>query len=67
MGFITQRDLLDVARAQVERVVWGSLAATEQEPTFDAKELDANTVRLPFDTAAMLLAGAGGVVLAWAL
>ena len=22
MGFITQRDLLDVARAQVERVVW---------------------------------------------
>ena len=57
MGFITQRDLLDVARAQVERVVWASLAATEQAPTFDAKDLDATTVRLPFDTAAMLLAG----------
>lgn len=57
MGFITQRDLLDVARAQVERVVWASLAATEQTPAFDAKDLDATTVRLPFDTAAMLLAG----------
>ncbi len=57
MGFITQRDLLDVARAQVERVVWACLAATEQVPTFDAKDLDATTVRLPFDTAAMLLAG----------
>ncbi|NWJ39389.1 MAG: hypothetical protein HXX12_00265 [Geothrix sp.] len=57
MGFITQRDLLDVARAQVERVVWASLAATDQVPAFDAKDLDATTVRLPFDTAAMLLAG----------
>lgn len=57
MGFITQRDLLDVARAQVERVVWAVLASTDQVPAFEAKDLDATTVRLPFDTAAMLLAG----------
>jgi len=57
MGFITQRDLLDVARAQVERVVWACLAATDLAPVFDEKELDATTVRLPFDTAAMLLSG----------
>ncbi len=57
MGFITQRDLLDVARAQVERVVWASIAATDQDSIFEAKDLDATTVRLPFDTAAMLLAG----------
>lgn len=57
MGFITQRDLLDVARAQVERVVWAGIAATEDTPVFEAKDLDATTVRLPFDTAAMLLAG----------
>jgi septal ring-binding cell division protein DamX len=57
MGFITQRDLLDVARAQVERVVWGSMASSDQIPTFEEKELDATTVRLPFDTAAMLLSG----------
>jgi hypothetical protein len=57
MGFITQRDLLDVARAQVERVVWAGLAAAEDTPAFEAKELDATTVRLPFDTPAMLLAG----------
>ncbi len=57
MGFITQRDLLDVARAQVERVVWSSIAETQENSSFEAKELDANTVRLPFDTSAMLLAG----------
>jgi len=57
MGFITQRDLLDIARAQVERVVWAGIAALEPAPTFEAKDLDATTVRLPFDTAAMLLAG----------
>ena len=57
MGFITQRDLLDVARAQVERVVWAGLATTDVEPTFEARDLDATTVRLPFDTPAMLLAG----------
>ena len=57
MGFITQRDLLDVARAQVERVVWASLASTEGTFSFEARELDVTTVRLPFDTAAMLLAG----------
>ena len=57
MGFITQRDLLDVARAQVERVVWSSMAGVAEPPTFEAKALDAATVRLPFDTPAMLLAG----------
>ena len=57
MGFITQRDLLDVARAQVERVVWAGLADPAGLPSFEAKDLDATTVRLPFDTAAMLLAG----------
>jgi hypothetical protein len=57
MGFITQRDLLDVARAQVERVVWAGIADPVEVPAFEAKDLDATTVRLPFDTAAMLLAG----------
>ncbi|BDU69167.1 hypothetical protein GETHOR_12680 [Geothrix oryzae] len=57
MGFITQRDLLDVARAQVERVVWAGMAEGVEIPTFEAKELETNTVRLPFDTPAMLLAG----------
>lgn len=57
MGFITQRDLLDVARAQVERVVWATLADDENQPAFEARELDATTVRLPFDTPLMLLSG----------
>ncbi|WP_243286027.1 DUF4388 domain-containing protein [Geothrix terrae] len=57
MGFITQRDLLDVARAQVERVVWAVMAETVERPVFEAKALDASTVRLPFDTPGMLLAG----------
>ncbi len=57
MGFITQRDLLAVAKGQVERVVGTCLAATAETPTFEARELDARTVRLPFDTPAMLLAG----------
>ncbi len=57
MGFITQRDLLAVAKGQVERVVGTCLAATEEAPAFEARELDARTVRLPFDTPAMLLAG----------
>lgn len=57
MGFITQRDLLDVARAQVERVVWASLADPLAVPVFDDRDLEPTTVRLPFDTAAMLLAG----------
>ena len=54
MGFITQRDLLEVARAQVERVVWACLAS-EETPTFEARDLDATVVRLPFDTSALLL------------
>lgn len=57
MGFITQRDLLDVARAQVERVVWASIATAGETPAFEAKDLDVTTVRLPFDTPAMLLTG----------
>lgn len=57
MGFITQRDLLDVARAQVERVVWAVMAETVERPAFEAKALDASTVRLPFDTPGMLLGG----------
>ncbi len=61
MGFITQRDLLEVARAQVERVVSASLATTDLEPVFEAKELDANVVRLPFDTPELLLNGLLGL------
>ena len=57
MGFITQRDLLDVARAQVERVVWAVLADGENTPSLEERELDATTVRLPFDTPLMLLSG----------
>jgi len=57
MGFITQRDLLDVARAQVERVVWAALADAENTPVLEERELDATTVRLPFDTPLMLLSG----------
>ena len=57
MGFITQRDLLDVARAQVERVVQGAMGTPEMVPTFDARELDATVVRLPLDTPQLLLNG----------
>lgn len=55
MGFITQRDLLEVARAQVERVVWGALGTPDSLPDFDARELDATIVRLPMDTPTLLL------------
>ena len=55
MGFITQRDLLEVARAQVERVVWGALGTPDALPDFDARELDATIVRLPMDTPTLLL------------
>lgn len=61
MGFITQRDLLDVARAQVERVVCGSLGNSSETPIFEARELDANVVRLPFDTPELLLNGLLGL------
>ena len=57
MGFITQRDLLDVARAQVERVVWVCMAAAGEPSAFEAKDLDASIVRLPFHTPGMLLSG----------
>lgn len=55
MGFITQRDLLETARAQVERVVAGALGTPDQAPDFEARELDATVVRLPFDTPLLLL------------
>ena len=55
MGFITQRDLLEVARAQVERIVLACLGSADEVPAFEAKELEANVVRLPFDTPGMLL------------
>ena len=55
MGFITQRDLLDVARAQVERVVQGALGTSGLVPSFEAQELDATVVRLPMDTPQLLL------------
>ncbi len=57
MGYITQRDLLDVARLQVERVVYGSLEVQDEAPTFEDRELDASTVRLPLDTPQLLLNG----------
>ena len=57
MGFITQRDLLDVARAQVERVVQGALGTPDQSPVFEPKDLDASVVRLPLDTPQLLLNG----------
>lgn len=55
MGFITQRDLLETARAQVERVVAGAMGTADEAPHFDARELDATVVRLPFDTPLLLL------------
>lgn len=57
MGFITQRDLLEVAKAQVERIVRGGLTAVDLQPEFQARELDANVVRLPMNTPQLFLAG----------
>ena len=57
MGFITQRDLLDMAKAQVERVVWGAMGNLEDEPRFQARELDPSVVRLSLDTPSTLLVG----------
>ncbi|MBS1766304.1 MAG: hypothetical protein JST05_02735 [Acidobacteria bacterium] len=57
MGFITQRDLLEIAKAQVERVVWGAMGNLEEDPRFQAKSLDASVVRLSLDTPATLLVG----------
>jgi len=57
MGFITQRDLLDVAKQQVERIIYGCMATADVLPVFEAKELDAHVVRLPMNTAQLLLAG----------
>jgi len=57
MGFITQRDLLDVARLMVERIVWSALVAPET-PTFESRsELEENIVKLPLDTPSLLFAG----------
>ncbi|HJU82570.1 MAG TPA: DUF4388 domain-containing protein [Holophagaceae bacterium] len=58
MGFITQRDLLEVARAQVERVVWGAMGTPDDSPVFEPREMDASIVRLPLDTPFLLLMGA---------
>jgi len=55
MGYITQRDLLDVARMQVERIVQGSLETPDEAPEFMSRELDASIVRLPMDTPRLLL------------
>jgi hypothetical protein len=57
MGYITQRDLLDVARAQVERIVQGALGTPDQIPTFESHDLDTTVVRLPMDTPQLLLNG----------
>jgi hypothetical protein len=57
MGFISQRDLLDVAKAQVERIVRGALACPDLEPSFQEQELDANVVRLPMNTPQLFLTG----------
>jgi hypothetical protein len=57
MGFITQRDLLDMAKIQVERIIFGCMAHPDELPVFEARELDANVVRLPLVTAQLLLSG----------
>lgn len=57
MGFITQRDLLDIARFQVERVVWGALGSDGADARFEPQDLDASVVRLALDTPALLLGG----------
>jgi len=57
MGFITQRDLLDIARLQVERVVFASMETAEEVPSFTERELESSVVRLPLDTPLLLLNG----------
>jgi hypothetical protein len=57
MGFITQRDLLDMAKIQVERIILGCMGHPDELPVFEARELDANVVRLPLITAQLLLSG----------
>lgn len=57
MGFITQRDLLDIARFQVERVVSGALGSEGLDARFEARDLDGSVVRLALDTPALLLGG----------
>lgn len=61
MGFITQRDLLDVAKIQVERIILGAMAQPDMLPVFEARELDAQVVRLPLSTPQLLLAGILGI------
>lgn len=55
MGFITQRDLLDMARLQVERVVFGAMEISDEKPDFKELELESSVVRLPMDTSLLLL------------
>ncbi len=61
MGFITQRDLLDVAKIQVERIILGAMGQPDVMPVFETRELDANVVRLPLSTPQLLLAGILGI------
>ncbi|MDR2561222.1 MAG: hypothetical protein LBC63_05585 [Holophagales bacterium] len=57
MGFITQRDLLDMARLQVEKIVWSAMMDKEA-PAFESmEELEETIVRLPLDTPALLFRG----------
>ncbi|MDR2560973.1 MAG: hypothetical protein LBC63_04295 [Holophagales bacterium] len=57
MGFITQRDLLDMARLQVEKIVWSAMLSGEP-PSFESKEeLEETIVRLPLDTPTLLFKG----------
>jgi len=57
MGFITQRDLLDMARLQVEKIVWSAMLSGEP-PYFENKEeLEETIVRLPLDTPTLLFKG----------
>jgi len=55
MGFITQRDLLDIAKYQVERIIHACMAQSDLLPVFESRELDAHVVRLPMNTAQLLL------------
>ena len=62
MGFITQRDLLDIARLQVERIACSALLSP-QTPTFEAREdLEDSIVRLPIDTPSLLFKGVMNVI-----
>ena len=57
MGFITQRDLLEAARLQVEQIARSAMLASDS-PVFDIRdELEQSIVRLPLSTPSLLFAG----------